>query len=56
MCFPVTIAEDEAGPFVMDWATFQPIVYAAIGAALSYIIKNYFTNSTGELMKGEPIN
>jgi len=43
----------EAGPFVMDWATFQPIVYAAVGAALSYIIKNYFTNSTGDLLKRE---
>ena len=43
----------EAGPFVFDWPTFQPIVYAAVGAALSYIIKNYFTNSTGDLLKKE---
>jgi len=28
-------------------------VYAAVGAALSYIIKNYFTNSTGDLLKKE---
>ena len=43
----------EAGPFMFDWPTFQPIVYAAVGAALSYIIKNYFTNSTGEILKRE---
>lgn len=43
----------EAGPFVMDWPTFQPIVYAAVGAALSYIIKNYFTNSEGQIARGE---
>ena len=42
-----------AGPFLFDWVTFQPIVYASIGAALSYIIKNYFTNSDGEILKRE---
>lgn len=43
----------EAGPFEFDWVTFQPIVYAAIGSALSYIIKNYFTNSEGKILKKE---
>lgn len=43
----------EAGPFVFDWPTFQPIVYAAVSAALAYLIKNFFTNSTGDLLKRE---
>ena len=43
----------EAGPFVFDWPTFQPIVYAAVAAGISYILKNFFTNSTGDLLKRE---
>lgn len=43
----------EAGPFAFDWLTFQPIVYSAISAALAYLIKNFFTNSTGDLFKRE---
>ncbi len=43
----------EAGPFVFDWATFQPIVYAAVAAAISYLLKNFFTNSSGEILKKE---
>jgi hypothetical protein len=43
----------EAGPFTFDWLTFQPIVYSAVAAAMAYLIKNFFTNSTGELLKKE---
>ncbi len=38
----------QAGPFVFDWATFQPIVFTAISAGLAYLSKNLFTNSAGE--------
>jgi hypothetical protein len=38
----------KAGPFVFDWPTFQPIVMTALAAALAYLSKNLFTNSTGE--------
>ncbi len=43
----------EAGPFTFTWLTFQPIVYSAVAAAMAYLIKNFFTNSTGELLKRE---
>ena len=43
----------QAGPFAFDWVTLQPIVYSAISAALAYLIKNFFTNSTGDLLKKE---
>lgn len=39
----------QAGPFALDWATFQPIVMASVGSALAYLIKNLFQNSSGEL-------
>lgn len=37
----------QAGPFVFDWATFQPIVLTAVSAGLAYLSKNLFQNSTG---------
>jgi len=40
----------QTGPFLFDWATFQPIVYSAIVAALAYITKNLFTNNQGEIL------
>jgi len=40
----------EAGPFIFDWPTFQPIVFAAIVAALGYLTANLFTNSTGQIL------
>ena len=39
----------KAGPFLLDWPTFQPIVMAAIAAAIAYLSKNLFTNSDGEV-------
>ena len=43
----------QEGPFVLDWPTFQPIVFASLAAMLSYFIKNYLTNSEGQLARGE---
>jgi uncharacterized membrane protein len=39
----------QTGPFLFDWATFQPIVLTAISAGLAYLSKNLFTNSGGEI-------
>ncbi len=39
----------QTGPFVFDWATFQPIVFTAVSAGLAYLSKNLFQNSTGEV-------
>ncbi len=43
----------EAGPFTFTWLTFQPIVYSAISAAMAYLIKNFFTNSSGDILTKE---
>ena len=43
----------QAGPFLFVWATFQPIVYAAVAAAMAYLIKNFLTNSEDQLLKIE---
>lgn len=43
----------QAGPFLFNWVTFQPIVYAAVAAGMSYLIKNMFTNSQGQLLVSE---
>lgn len=44
----------QAGPFVFDWVTFKPIVFTAVAAGLSYLIKNLFQNSEGEVFTKEP--
>ena len=36
------------------WTFFQPIVYAAIAAGISYLLKNLFTNSQDQFGKKEP--
>lgn len=41
------------GGFSFDWATFKPIVVLALTAGLSYLIKNFFTNSQGAFAKRE---
>jgi hypothetical protein len=33
-----------------DWLTFKPIVMTAAAAALSYLIKNFLTNSGGQVL------
>jgi hypothetical protein len=37
----------------LNWITLKPVLFTAIAAGLSYIIKNYLTNSEGQLMKTE---
>ena len=37
----------QAGTINFTWAFWQPIVYAAIGSGLAYLIKNMVTNSDG---------
>lgn len=36
-----------------DWVTLKPVVIAAIGAGLAYIVKNLFSNSQGQFLKLE---
>lgn len=36
-----------------DWPTLKPVLFTAIAAGLSYIIKNYLTNSQDQLMRTE---
>ena len=43
----------EAGTLTFTWAFFQPILLAGIGSGLAYLIKNFFTNSLGEILKPE---
>lgn len=38
-------------PTVTEW---KGIAMAAIGAALAYILKNFFTNSEDKMLTGEP--
>ncbi len=37
----------------LNWITMKPVVLAAVGAGLSYLIKNLFTNSEGTVLKTE---
>jgi hypothetical protein len=38
----------------LNWVTLKPVLYTAIAAGLSYLIKNFLTNSQNQLMKAEP--
>ena len=38
---------------VLDWVTIKPCLLVAVAAALSYLIKNLFTNKDGEILKTE---
>jgi hypothetical protein len=40
---------------LFDWVTLKPVLLAAIGAGLSYLIKNLFTNSEGTFMTKEQL-
>lgn len=40
----------QAGGFPTDW---KPILLAAAGAGLAYILKNFLSNSDGQFMKKE---
>jgi hypothetical protein len=38
---------------MLDWITIKPILIAGFGAGLSYLIKNFLTNSNDDLLKKE---
>lgn len=38
---------------VFTWATIKPVLFVAIAAMLSYLIKNFFTNSQNQLLVTE---
>jgi hypothetical protein len=37
----------------LNWITLKPILFVAIGTALSYLIKNFFSNSAGQFATSE---
>lgn len=43
----------QAGELPTTWAVFQPILEVSLSAAVAYLLKNLFTNSEGQLAKGE---
>lgn len=43
----------QAGEIPTTWIAFQPIFELALAAGVSYLLKNLFTNSEGQLMRGE---
>jgi len=43
----------QSGQLTWTWAFFQPIVLTGVAAGIAYLIKNFFSNSSGEPLKGE---
>lgn len=43
----------QAGMLPTTWAAFQPILELSLAASVSYLLKNLFTNSEGQIAKGE---
>jgi hypothetical protein len=43
----------QAGTILWTWAFFKPIVLGGAAAGLAYLIKNFFTNSSGEPLTTE---
>lgn len=43
----------QAGTLLFDW---KSIGFAALSAALAYILKNFLTNSNDQILKREPQN
>jgi hypothetical protein len=43
----------QAGQLPTTWVAFQPILEVSLSAAVAYLLKNLFTNSEGQLAKGE---
>lgn len=43
----------QAGTLPTTWAAFQPILELSLAASVSYLLKNLFTNSEGQIAKGE---
>jgi hypothetical protein len=42
-----------AGKFPSTWVEFKPIIIVGLSSFVAYIIKNFFTNSQGDLLKKE---
>ena len=42
-----------AGTLNFTWTFWQPILLSAFGAGISYLIKNFFTNSNNQILKTE---
>jgi len=43
----------QTGELPTTWVAFQPILELSLSAAVAYLLKNLFTNSEGQLMRGE---
>jgi len=43
----------QTGNLPTTWVAFQPILEASLAAGVSYLLKNLFTNSEGQLARGE---
>lgn len=43
----------QAGELPTTWLAFQPILEVSLSAAVAYLLKNLFTNSEGQIAKGE---
>ena len=43
----------ESNALPTTWVVLQPILELSLAAGVSYLLKNLFTNSTGELLKRE---
>jgi len=39
--------------FVITWAVFKPVFVSGITAGLAYLLKNFITNSSGQIGKSE---
>ena len=44
-----------SGHILFVWSFWQPIIFNALAAGISYLIKNVFTNSDGQLLKSEQV-
>ena len=42
-----------AGQFPADWMAWKPIVMGGVLAGVSYLLKNFFSNSDGQFAKKE---
>ena len=43
----------QTGVLPLTWVLLQPIVEISLAAGVSYLLKNLFTNSEGEILKKE---
>ena len=43
----------EGGTFELTWLFFKPVLLSGFGAGLAYIIKNWLTNSSDQVLKAD---